>query len=87
MENRTRDSLLRLAFNFTRASVFMISYMLPIVCLWVFNNEQDFIKFFFNINFILNIFFVGASIIFSNFISLKIFRKIEKKLYPNGWFN
>ncbi len=83
MENRTRNLLLRIMFNLTRVDLFIVLYILPIIFLWFFDNEKDFIKYFFDVNFVLNFLLVGISLIGSNYISLKIFRKIEKKLYSN----
>lgn len=83
MKNSIRDFLLRLSFNCTRLVICTTIYIAPILCIYLYNDEKDFFKIFFNINMFANIIFMGVAIIFSNFISLKIFRKIEKRIYPD----
>lgn len=70
--------LLKFAFVVTRVFIFILIYLTPIICFWLLSDAQDFFKFALNLNFFVNSLLILFSLVFSNFISLKIFRKIEK---------
>lgn len=64
----------------TRLLLFLVMYLGPIMCLWFFDDTQEFFDFTLDLNFFINFVLILLSLVFSNFISLKIFRKIGKHM-------